>query len=312
MNSFTSLGLREAYRKVEQLGDRLSDIAKLIDWEVFRPQLEDMYNNKTEKGGRPNFDVILMLKALLLQQWYNLSDEEAEKQIADRISFMKFLNFLETIPDSRTIWLFRERLKETGKDKAIWKELQRQLDSRGLKVKRGSIQDATFIEADPGKSRELRGDNSRTRRSRDGTWAKKGDELHFGYKLHSKVDIDYGLIRDVETTTASLHDSQVDLSIEGEAILRDKGYFGVSAKGTDFTMKRATAEHPLDEIDKLRNSLISKLRSPGERPYAVIKRVFKSAHVMVTTVERVRIKMMFSSFAFNLYQLCTLKNAGTI
>jgi IS5 family transposase len=140
MNSFTSLGLREAYRKVEQLGDRLSDIAKLIDWEAFRPQLEDMYNNKTEKGGRPNFDVILMLKVLLLQQWYNLSDEEAEKQIADRISFMKFLNFPETIPDSRTIWLFRERLKETGKDKAIWKELQRQLDSKGLKVKRGSIQ----------------------------------------------------------------------------------------------------------------------------------------------------------------------------
>jgi len=154
MSSFTSLGLREAYRKVERLGDRLSDIAKLIDWEAFRPQLDDMYNNKTEKGGRPNFDVILMLKVLLLQQWYNLSDDEAEKQIADRISFMKFLSFPETIPDSRTIWLFRERLKETGKDKAIWKELQRQLDSKGLKVKRGSIQDATFIEADPGKSKD--------------------------------------------------------------------------------------------------------------------------------------------------------------
>ena len=312
MGSFTSLGLREAYRKVEQLGDRLSEITKLIDWEAFRPLFEDMYNNKTDKGGRPNFDVILMLKVLLLQQWYNLSDDEAEKQIADRISFMKFLSFPDSIPDSRTIWLFRERLKQTGKDKAIWKELQRQLDAKGLKVKRGSIQDATFIEADPGKSKELRGDNSRTRRSRDGSWAKKGDELHFGYKLHSKVDIDYGLIRDIETTTASLHDSQVDLSVEGEAILRDKGYFGVSAKGIDFTMRRATAEHPLGEIDKLRNSLIAKLRSPGERPFAIIKRVFKSAHVMVTTVQRVRVKMMFSSFAFNLYQLCTLKNAGII
>jgi transposase, IS5 family len=207
---------------------------------------------------------------------------------------------------------FESGLKQTGKDKAIWKELQRQLDAKGLKVKRGSIQDATFIEADPGKSKELRGDNSRTRRSRDGSWAKKGDELHFGYKLHSKVDIDYCLIRDIETTTASLHDSQVDLSVEGEAILRDKGYFGVSAKGIDFTMRRATAEHPLGEIDKLRNSLIAKLRSPGERPFAIIKRVFKSAHVMVTTVQRVRVKMMFSSFAFNLYQLCTLKNAGII
>jgi len=225
MNSFTSLGLQEAYRKVEQLGDRLSEIAKLIDWEAFRPQLDDMYNNKTEKGGRPNFDVILMLEVLFLQQWYTLSDNEAEKQIADRISFMKFLGFPESIPDSQTIWLFRERLKETGKDKTIWRELQRQLDAKGLKVKRGSIQDATFIEADPGrsgyKSRNL---CAKTRRSKDGTWAKKGDELHFGYKLHSRIDIDYGLIRDIETTTASLHDSQVDLSV------RVRRYSGI--KGT--------------------------------------------------------------------------------
>jgi len=64
MNSFTSLGLQEAYRKVELLGDRLSEISKLMDWEAFRPKLEDMYNNKTEKGGRPNFDVILMLKGI--------------------------------------------------------------------------------------------------------------------------------------------------------------------------------------------------------------------------------------------------------
>jgi len=254
-----------------------------------------------------------MLKVLLLQQWYNLSDNEAEKQIADRISFMKFLGFPKSIPDSRTIWLFRERLKETGKDKTIWKELQRQLDAKGLKVKRGSIQDATFIEADPGRSsNKSRGDDAKTRRNKDGTWAKKGDELHFGYKLHSRVDIDYGLIRDIEITTASLHDSQVDLSVEGEAILRDKGYFGVPARGIDFTMKRATAEHPLGEIDKLRNSLIAKLRSPGERPFAVIKRVFKSAYVMVTTVQRVRVKMMFSSFAFNLYQLCSLRKAEII
>src|SRR5512136_2321783 len=92
----------------------------------------------------------------------------------------------------------------------------------------------------PVSPRELRGNNSRTRRSRDGTWAKKGNESHFGYKLHSKVDIDYGLIRDIETTTASLHDSQVDLSIEGEVVLRDRGYFGAMAKGVDFTMKRRT------------------------------------------------------------------------
>ena len=60
MSSFTFLGLREAYRKIEQLRDKLSGITKLIDWEAFRPQIEDMHNSKTEKGGRPNFDVILL------------------------------------------------------------------------------------------------------------------------------------------------------------------------------------------------------------------------------------------------------------
>ena len=81
MSSLTPLGLQEAYRKVEQLGDRLSEIFKLIGWEAFRPQLEDMYNNKTDKGGRPNFDVILMLKVLLLQQWYNLSDDKRKNRL---------------------------------------------------------------------------------------------------------------------------------------------------------------------------------------------------------------------------------------
>jgi IS5 family transposase len=115
-----------------------------------------MYHNKTERGGRPNFDLILMLKVLLLQQWYGLSDLETENQISDRISFMKFLGFPDSVPESRTIWLFRERMAQTGKDETVWEELQRQLDFKGLQVKRGTIQDATFIEADPGGSKKPR------------------------------------------------------------------------------------------------------------------------------------------------------------
>jgi transposase, IS5 family len=182
----------------------------------------------------------------------------------------------------------------------------------GLQVKRGTIQDATFIEADPGSSKKPRGDNAKTRRSRDGSWTKKGNESYFGYKFHQKNDIDYCLIREIETTTAKLHDSQVDLSAEGEIVLRDRGYFGVEAKGDDFTMKRRTTEKPLSKLDKERNRLISVLRSPGERPHAVIKRVFGAGRVLVTTVKRVGVKMMVTAFAFNLYQLCTLKNARII
>ena len=217
MKNFIDFGLNEAYKRVERLGDRLAEIGSLTDWEAFRPILCGMHRNHTERGGRPNKDEVLMLKLLVLQQWHGLSDPELEKQAADRLSFMKFLDFPKDIPDFTTVWNFREQLAETGRDRAIWAELQRQLQSRGLTVKEGTIQDATFITADLGhaKAETPRGDEARTRRSADGTWAKKGSKSYFGYKLHSKVDTDFGLIRELETTTASTHDSQVDLSKKG-------------------------------------------------------------------------------------------------
>ena len=310
MDSFITWVLRGLYDKQEK--SRLTHISELIDWVPIRLALDEMYDNKSEKGGRPNCDVILMFKILVLQQWYGLNDLEVERQMADRISFMSFLGFPNPLPDSSTIWLFKERMAETEKDKVVWAELQRQMDAMGLQVKRGTIQDATFIEADPGKSKKPKDGVAKTRCSRDGTWTKKGKKSYFGFKLHQKTDIDYCLIREIEVTTAKIHDSQVDLSKEGEVVIRDRGYFGVPARGEDFTMARRTTDAPLGELDRERNRLISKLRSPGERPHAVIKRVFGAGRVLVTTVKRVYVKMMVTAFAYNLYQLCTLKNAKII
>jgi IS5 family transposase len=200
-----------------------------------------------------------------------------------------------------------------GKLDSIWQELQRQLDAKGLVVKEGSIQDATFITPDPRRSgNKPRGDSAKTRRSKDGTWAKKGEKSYFGYKLHNNVDVEYGLIRTIETTTASVHDSQVDLSLKGERVYRDKGYFGSPARGRSVTMQRATRGHPLSNWDRRRNLQISKIRAPGERPFAVVKTIFKAAHVLVTTVERVNVKMIFTAIAFNLYQLSALRRANII
>jgi len=92
---------------------------------------------------------------------------------------------------------------------------------------------------------------------------KKRNKSQFGYKLHSIIDKEYQFIRRFDTTTASLHDSQIDLSVEGVPVFRDRGYFGAPAKGIDFTMKRRTTDKPLSDLDKERNRLISKLRSPG-------------------------------------------------
>ena len=302
MDSFTTWMLKGLHAKQEK--SRLSQISNMIDWTPFRQILEKMYDNKSEKGGRPNCDVILMFKILILQKWYGLSDLEVERQMADRISFMAFLDFPDPFPDSRTIWLFKQRIVESGKYDLVWAELQRQLDAMGLHVKRGTMQDATFIEADPGSSKKPRGEVSLTKVS--GSFdvvetmlkldavemepgRRKETRLILAISCTKKTDIDYCLIREIETTTASLHDSQVDLSTKDEIVLRDKGYFGAEAKGIDFTMKRRTSEKPLEELDKERNRLISILRSPGERPHAVIKRVFRMGRVLVTTVKRVHV-----------------------
>jgi len=223
---------------VEKNGDRLAQVEGLLDWEAFHLIASGTYDNKGPKGDRPNVDEVVMVKLLVLQIWYGLSDLELERQVDDRLNFQRFIGFPEKAPDYSTVWLFRERLAETGKDRELWAELQRQLDEKSLGVRKGVAQDVSFITADPGHapSEEPRGDEAKTRRSRDSTLAKKGST--FGYKLHTKTDVGVGLIRDLETTTASVYDSRVDLSLEGEVVYRDKGYFGVEPRGYDATMRR--------------------------------------------------------------------------
>jgi IS5 family transposase len=309
MRTFIDFAIREEYEKIKDRGYKLVELGDLLNWDAFRPILNDLYKNDTERGGRPNIDVIIMLKMLIIQQLYSLSDEALEREVADRISFRVFLGTTEIIPDSTTVWLFRERLVKSGKEKDIWDELQRQLDAMNLKIKKGVIQDATFISTDPGHASKdtPRGDEAKTRRSKDGTWAKKGSKSLFGYKMHITMDTDHGLVRAVETTTASVHDSQIDLAKEGEVRYGDKGYSGAETKGYDAAMKRAAREHPLSYWDKLRNKRISRKRAPVERCFAFVKRVCRAGHVLVTTVRRAGVKMMVNAIVFNLCQLSTIR-----
>ena len=139
----------------------------------------------------------------------------------------------------------------------------------------------------------------------------KNNQVHYGYKNHMKLDVDNHLIRDYDVSTASLHDSEIDLVKEGDGrVYRDKGYFGKKLKSKnveDKTMKRGTKRRKLNGGEQLRNKVISRIRAPGERPYAVVKRVFHNDSTQVKTLERVIIKEMFKCFAYNLYQLVTLE-----
>jgi transposase, IS5 family len=194
--------------------------------------------------------------------------------------------------------------------KKIWNELQKQLDVMKSKVKKGIIQDASFITSDPGhaKGDTPSGEEAKTRRSKDGTWTKKGTKSYFGYKLHGAMDDNLSLIHGIEVTTAKVHDSQVDLANEGEVRYADKGYFGVKTKWYDAAMRKTTGGHLLSYEDEMRNKRISSKRSPVERYFAFTKRVCKAGHVAITIIGRVRVKMIITGIVFNLYHLTSAKN----
>ena len=344
MRTFIDFAIRTEYARFKGHKDDLCDIGSQIDWEIFRFLEPLLYKNKTNRGGRPNIDIAIMVKLLVLQHWFGLSDPELEWQVADRMSFRIFLGTTEVVPDFSTVWLFRERLIKGGRLNDLWNELQRQIDEKGYTVMEGSIQDATFITSDPGQKRKKKDQEGEGKKDKglsknveskqvlefdkglldisnniiniqeksathneeptnEGSWAKKGVKSFFGYKGHILIDTKHHLIRNVETTTASVHDSQVDLGIEGIPRYADKGYDGAKCRGYDAAMKKATRGHKLGIRDVLRNKRISKKRSHIERCFAVMKRAHKAGHVLVTTVARAGMKILMNAFVYNLAQL---------
>ena len=322
--SFNQFILKEQYKKVKGLGDRLELMKEQIAWEPFVPLVCKIFHDNEKEVGRPHTDELIIVCSMLLQGWYGLSDPELEFQCHDRLSFRNFLGFPEIIPDFTTIWKIRDKLKEKGIDDEIWNELQRQLDEKGYKIKKGVIQDAAFIESDLGRKRHYKEKQAKNKGEtieytekqkqhidKDASFSVKHGQVHYGYKNHIKLDVDNHLIRELEITTASLHDGEIDLVKKGDkSAYRDKGYFGkkLNAKNVeDMTMKRGTRAGKLNGGEQKRNKMISRIRAPGERPFGVIKRVFNGGRTLVKTIGRVKIKEVFKCFAFDLYQLVTLE-----
>jgi len=321
--SFNQFILKEQYAKVKGLGDRLPLMKEQINWECFEPLIKSVFYDDKDIGGRPHTDEVLIVRTMVLQSCYGLSDQELEFQVHDRLSFRNFLGFPESIPDFSTIWKIRERLILAGIEPKIWAELQKQLDAKGYSIKKGVIQDASFIEADLGRKRYYKEKKAKEKGEeitytkkqkqhidKDATFSVKHGQVHFGYKDHVKLDVGHHLIREYEVTTASLHDGEVDLVKAGDiSAFRDKGYVGklMSPEVIDMTMKRATKAKKLNGGELKRNKAISRIRAPGERPFSVVKRVFHGGETFVKNLTRVSIKEMFKFIAFNLYQLVTLK-----
>ena len=299
MKNLVDFALQNKYDKVKKLRSRLEDMKKILDWDAFLALFPDKETNR----GRPPYEKTLMLKVMFLQGWYGITDEEIEFQIHDRLSFQQFLDFPESIPDYSTIWRFREELaKEDIMDK-IWEELKRQIQDNHIEIKKGAIQDASFIEADPGKKNsgmQGRGREAKTSRSRDGSWTKKGKKSIFGFKSHLKVDDGTKIITEVGISTARTWDGHVDLAKPNETIYRDRCYTGAGTKAKgDGTMKRGK----LDPREYLRNKRITKKRCRGEHPLGIMYRCFKAGRTKLTTLGRVFVQRVFVCMAYNVHRL---------
>jgi IS5 family transposase len=229
----------------------------------------------------------MMFKVLVLQRYYNLSDEQTEYQINDRLSFQKFLGLMlsDTIPDQKTIWLFRETLTWNGRVKKLFRRFERHLRESGLMGQEGKIIDASFVdvprqrnsreenaEIKSGKVPESFKENENRLEQKDveARWTKKGEEVHYGYKDHVKADKTTKLIEDYEVTDASVHDSQPvgDLVEEDDGTLHaDSAYTGEKIE-TILQANEVKGEicekgyrgHPLTERQKKRNRKKSKIR----------------------------------------------------
>jgi len=181
--------------KLSQASQPLERLDARIDWEMFRPTLETLILKQGKgPGGRPRHDLVMMFKILVLQRYYNLSDEQAEFQINDRLSFQKFLGMTlaDTVPDQKTIWLFREMLGRGDGVKQLFKDFERHLTLNGLVGKEGKIIDASFV--DVPRQRNSREDNDKIKNGEvpesftknenvleqkdiDARWTKKNNEV---------------------------------------------------------------------------------------------------------------------------------------
>ncbi len=299
MDNLVDFALKEKYEQVSKLKSNLDDMNHLIDWKEFLK----LFSDKETTRGRPEYDKVLMIKILCLQSWYTISDEEAEFQITDRLSFQKFLGYPKKVPDYSTIWRFREELTEDDTIDKIWSELHRQINALNLVIKEGKIQDASFIDASPGKTNSgmnNRGREAKTSRSKDGSWTKKSGKSHFGFKLHTKMQRGSKIIEEIAVTTARVFDGNIDLAKPNEINYRDRGYSGTHTKAKgDATMKRGK----LNIKQKMRNKRISKKRSEGEHPYATIKKDFKGGTTKLTTIPRVFVQQVFVGIAYNIKRI---------
>lgn len=284
-------------------GNPLSRLDAVIDWESFRPLLEAVWDKPAQGPGGPRpHDPLKMFKALLVQRFYCLSDEQTEYQINDRLSFQKFIGWTlaDKVADANTLWDFREALVEAGAFEKLFALFDEQLRTHGLLAQPGKLVDASFV--DVPRQRNTREENAaikgggtpaawaeqpaqQRQKDVDARWTKKNAEVHYGYKNHVKADAQSKLIEKYAVTDASVHDSQMlGPLVEGTAgaVYADSAYRSEALAAmlaqkqiASQIHERAYRNRPLSEAQKETNRQKSKIRARIEHVFGYMSQSMK-------------------------------------
>jgi len=307
----------ENYRKHirTQSKQALEKIDELIDWErLIKPlaqRIDEDKKRKSEAGRKPH-DLLVIVKCLLLQMMYGLSDPRLEEELADRRSFQIFVGLVsgDSIPDETTICRYRELFARLKLDKELFKSFNRQLEERGFILGEGTIVDATLKEAQAKPS---------SGRDKDASFTRRGGKVLYGYKGHVGVDVDTNVIHSVEFTPAHVHDTHKfeELLLMSEKMAYgDKGYAGRRRKvwlgevgiGCGILAK-AYRNRPLSKACCKRNKMLSRIRNRVEKPFSFFKEVLQYRRCRYFDLNRNRFQFVLCSIVYNIRRLLTLSMA---
>lgn len=328
--------LTHRYDALTAKGDPLEHLAQQIPWAGFGKMLEkSLRRSKRTKGGRPPFDAILMFKILVLQALYNLSDDQTEYQIRDRLSFMRFLglDLAQRIPDAKTIWLFRETLAQAGVVEALFKQFDAYLADQGLQPRGGQLIDASLVPVP--KQRNTREENAaikagqspteweadpakRRQKDIDARWTVKHGDNHYGYKNHVNVDKQHKLIRRYTVTNAAVHDSQALEAVlqpesAGRGVWADSAY---RSQETEALLKRqhlrshiqekGYRDKPLTSQQKARNRRRARTRVRVEHVFGHQVTAMGGKLIRTIGVIRARAKIGLKNLVYNFQRVLFL------
>jgi IS5 family transposase len=311
---FRQLGLADGIvRRRGKKSEWLERLEAALDWPALEMIVAGIYASR--EGGLA-YPLLTYVRLLLLQQWYGLSDEGLEAAVDDRLSFRRFagIPLAESVPDHSSIWRFREALARRGLAAKLLAEVNRQLDATGLILRRGTLIDATILEA---AVRPPAGDAGEvSSRDLQAGWTKKNGKSRFGYKAHAAVDEGSGIVRAVVMTPADVHDSvPADGLVQGDeqAVYADKAYdseqrrAGLRERSIEpRIMHKARRNRPLKPWQVAFNKAVAPVRAGVERLFATMKRTYGHRRVRYLGLARNDVQLQAMCAAINLRRALAL------